>query len=142
MPCGICGTVNRVDLARLANGPRCGSCGKPLHLDRPLPVGDANLEKVVEGSEVPVLVDFWADWCAPCKAMAPVLDELARERTGRLVVAKLDTDRNPAMAVRFAIRGIPTLILFRDGREVARQSGALPRQRLDAFVDAAGERGR
>src|SRR5512142_535701 len=136
VPCPFCGTMNRVDLSRIAAGPKCGSCGKPLLLDRPVKVGDNDLEKVVAGSDVPVLVDFYADWCAPCKMMAPVLEALARERAGRLLVGKLDTDRNPTMAVRFAIRGIPTLIAFRDGREVARQTGALPRQRLDAFVDA------
>ena len=76
---------------------------------------------------MPVLVDFYADWCGPCKMMAPVLDEIARERAGEVLVAKLDTDRNPTMAVRYDIRGIPNLIVFRDGREVARQVGAAPR---------------
>ncbi len=137
VPCGFCGTLNRVELGRLDARPRCGSCGKPLLLDRPVQVGDNDLEKVVAGTDVPVLVDFWADWCAPCKMMAPVLDAFARDRAGRVLVCKLDTDRNPTMAVRFAIRGIPTLIVFNGGREAARQTGAVPRQRLDALVDSA-----
>lgn len=132
--CPECGRLNRVDLGRLANGPRCGHCARPLPLDRPLPVGDQNLDRVIADSAVPVLVDFYADWCGPCKVMAPVLDELARERAGQALVAKLDTDRNPAMAGRYAIRGIPTLILFHNGREVAREVGAVPKARLAALL--------
>ncbi len=137
VPCGFCGTLNRVALGRLDARPHCGSCGKPLLLDRPVKVGDNDLEKVVAGTDVPVVVDFYADWCAPCKMMAPVLDAFARDRAGRALVCKLDTDRNPTMAVRFAIRGIPTLIVFNGGREAARQTGAVPRPRLDAIVDSA-----
>lgn len=84
-----------------------------------------------------VVVDCYADWCAPCKMMAPAVDEVARQRAGRLLVGQLDTDRNPTMAVRFAIRGIPTLILYREGREAARQTGALPGARLSAWLDDA-----
>ncbi|HEX7241769.1 MAG TPA: thioredoxin [Longimicrobiaceae bacterium] len=135
--CPSCGKLNRVDLARAAAGPKCGSCGKPIPLDRPLALSDADFERVVAGSEVPVLVDFYADWCGPCKVMAPVLDQLARDRAGSVLVAKLDTDRNPAASARFGIRGIPTLIAFRGGAEVARETGAVPRPRLDALVDAA-----
>src|SRR5690606_25401663 len=101
-------------------------------------VGDQDLERVVADSEVPVLVDFYADWCGPCKMMAPLLDELARERAGEVLVAKLDTDRNPTMAVRFGIRGIPTLIAFQGGREVSREVGAVPKPRLQALVGLPG----
>ncbi len=137
VPCGFCGTLNRVDLGRVGERPKCGECGKPLLLDRPVRVGDNDLEKVVAGTEVPVVVDFYADWCAPCKMMAPILDAFAHDRVGRALVCKLDTDRNPTMAVRFAIRGIPTLIVFNGGREAARQTGAVPRARLEALVDSA-----
>ena len=106
-------------------------------LDRPVQVSDQDLERVVRDSDVPVLVDFHADWCGPCKMMAPVLDELAREQAGGLLVAKLDTDRNPTMAVRYDISGIPTLIVFRGGREVAREVGAVPKPRLVALVQRA-----
>jgi len=93
---------------------------------------------VVSGSTVPVLVDFYADWCAPCKMLAPVLDEVAHARAGSLLVGKVDTDRSPAASERFGVRGIPTLILFRDGKEVARQTGALPRAQLEAWLAQAG----
>ena len=132
--CPFCQTLNRVDLARVQDRPKCGECGRPILLDRPIRVGDQDLERVVKDSDVPVLVDFYADWCGPCKMMAPLLDDLARERAGEVLVAKLDTDRNPTMAVRYAIRGIPTLIAFQGGREVAREVGALPKPRLEALV--------
>jgi thioredoxin 2 len=133
--CTSCGKLNRVDLARALNRPKCGQCGRPILLDRPVPLSDASFDRVVADSSVPVLVDFYADWCGPCKMMAPVLDEFARERMGQLLVAKLDTDRNPAVAQRFRIASIPTLIVFRGGREVAREMGAVPKPRLAALVD-------
>jgi thioredoxin 2 len=134
--CPFCLTLNRVDLSRAGDRPKCGSCGKPILVDRPVRVSDADFERVIGGTTVPVLVDFYADWCGPCKAMAPVLDDLAAKRTGRLLVVKLDTDANPQTATRFGIRGIPTLILFRDGREAGREVGAVPRQRLEQLVGA------
>jgi len=91
----------------------------------------------VAGADVPVLVDFYADWCGPCKVMAPVLDELAAERIGSVLVTKLDTDRSPRISSALGIRGIPTLILYRDGREVSRQTGAVPRAELDRMLDAS-----
>jgi thioredoxin 2 len=135
--CAFCGKLNRVDLARAADRPKCGECGRPILLDRPLVVTDAEFDRVVADAEVPVLVDFYADWCGPCKMMAPVLDGLARERMGEVLVAKVDTDRNPNVSMKFGIRSIPTLIAFRGGREVAREMGAVPRPRLDALLDAA-----
>ena len=133
--CPLCGTLNRVDAARAGDRPKCGECDRPLLLDRPMPVTDQDLERVIRESDIPVVVDFYADWCGPCKFMAPVLDDLARERTGQLLVTKLDTDRNPASAVRYGIRGIPTLIVFKGGREAARQVGAVPRAGLERILD-------
>lgn len=133
--CPFCGKLNRVDLGRLAHGPKCAECERPLLLDRPVPSTDADLDETLRSAEVPVLVDFYADWCGPCKVMAPVLDEVARDRQGEALVLKLDTDRNPAAAARFGIRGIPTLIAFRDGRESGRQVGAVPRAAVDALLD-------
>ncbi len=132
--CAFCGTASRVDLARVHDRPKCGHCGKPMLLDRPIVVSDRDLERVVTGSEVPVLVDFYADWCGPCKVMAPVVDQLAAARQGSVLVAKLDTDRSQAIASKFDIRGIPTVIVFRDGKEVRRQSGALPLAALEAML--------
>lgn len=98
---------------------------------------DDDFDRVISGSEVPVLVDFYADWCGPCKVMAPVLDEFADERAGEVLVAKLDTDRNRRAAGRYGIRGIPTLIVFRGGEEVARETGAVGKPRLESLLTAA-----
>lgn len=133
--CPFCQSWNRVDLARAADRPRCGNCARPILLDRPIPLDDETFARTIEASGVPVLVDFYADWCGPCKIMAPVLDQLAAARQGRLLVGKLDTDRSQAIAQRFGIRGIPTFILFEGGKELRRQSGAMPLATLQALVD-------
>lgn len=140
VPCAFCGTLNRVDLSRASHRPRCGECQRPMLLDRPIKLSDADLERVLEAADVPVLVDFYADWCAPCKVMAPLLDDLARDRMarGEALVAKVDTDRSPVVAGRYAIRAIPTTIAFRAGQETGRETGAIPRDRLDALLGTAG----
>lgn len=132
--CPFCGKMNRVKLARAANRPVCGECGKPLLMDRPLRATDASFQRIIRDAEVPVLVDFYADWCAPCKMMAPILDDIARAWLGRALVVKLDTDRNPETAARFQIRGIPTMILFRDGKEAKRQVGGAPKSAVEAML--------
>ena len=137
--CPFCETLNRVDLTRLSDGPLCSGCHRPLHLDRPQPVPGEALDRVIADAEVPLLIDFYADWCGPCRMMAPVLDELARERAGDVLVGKVDTDRHPFAARRFAVRGIPTLILFSGGREVGRRVGMVPRPALDALLGSVGE---
>lgn len=95
------------------------------------------MERVIAESDVPVLVDFYADWCGPCKVMAPVLDDVAREWAGRAVVGKLDTDRNASSAAKYSIVGIPTLIVFQGGREVGRVTGAVPAARLHELLQSA-----
>jgi len=134
--CPFCQTLNRVDLARVADRPKCGNCAKPILLDRPVAVSDEAFDKVTGETTVPVVVDFYADWCGPCKIMAPLLDDAAHRRAGQILFAKIDTDRNPRTGPRFGIRGIPTLIAFRDGKEVARRVGAVPPAELDAFLNS------
>jgi thioredoxin 2 len=133
--CPFCDRLNTVDVLRAQDRPRCGECGRPLLLDRPVHMTDRDFERTVRDAEVPLIVDFHADWCGPCRVMAPILDDLARERMGRVLVTKLDTDRNPETTARFAITGIPTLIVFAGGGEVAREVGAVPAVRLRALVD-------
>ena len=121
--CAFCGKPNRVDLGRLDAGPKCGQCGKPIRLDRPLKVTDGDFDRTIEGASVPVVVDFYADWCGPCHMMAPILDDVARRKAGDVLFLKLDTDANQATPGRFAIRGLPTLVAFRNGRESGRHVG-------------------
>lgn len=121
--CAFCGVLNRVDLDRLDAGPKCGECGRPIRLDRPVKVTDADFDRVISGTSVPIVLDCYADWCGPCRAMAPALDDFAHGHTGRVLVLKLDTDANPATTQRLGIRGIPTVIGFRDGAEVRRHVG-------------------
>ncbi|MEJ7810456.1 MAG: thioredoxin [Gemmatimonadaceae bacterium] len=136
--CQFCERWNRIDAARIADRPKCGECSRPMLLDRPLRLGDEDFDRTVRESEIPVLVDFYADWCGPCKMMAPAVDELAARYQGRALVAKLDTDRAQRTAKSFDIRGVPTIIVFAGGKEAARQSGAVPRPVLESLLDGAG----
>lgn len=132
--CATCSTLNRVDLGRIADRPRCSRCANALPLDRPLAATDADFQKFLDGARVPVLVDFYADWCGPCKAMVPVLDSFARQHAGNVLVLKLNTDTSPGTARRFNIASVPTLIVFRNGMETKRQSGAVPRAVLEGML--------
>jgi thioredoxin 2 len=124
-------------MRRAGDRPACGECARPFLLDRPIKIAGEDLDRVVQSADVPVLVDFYADWCGPCKVMAPVLDELAADRIGEVLVAKLDTDAYPEVSTRLGIRGIPTLILYRSGAEASRQTGAVPRSALDTMLAEA-----
>ena len=135
--CQFCDTWNRIDSARAADRPKCGKCGKPMLLDRPFPLNDDTFAQTIQDSEIPIMVDFYADWCGPCKVMAPAVDEVAAAYLGRALVAKLDTDRAQRTSSSFNIRGIPTTIVFKAGREVARQTGAVPKPVLVKMMEEA-----
>jgi thioredoxin 2 len=132
--CQFCQSWNRIDAGRVADKPKCGKCATPMLLDRPLKLDEETFQRTVAESDVPVFVDFYADWCGPCKMMAPAVDALAAKYVGRALVAKLDTDRAPKIQAQFGVRGIPTSIVFAGGREVARQAGAVPLPALEALV--------
>jgi thioredoxin 2 len=132
--CSTCGAANRVDLNRLEDRPKCARCHQPLQLDQPIKVTTADFDRTIRESSVPVVVDFYADWCGPCKMMAPALDDFARKRAGAALVLKLDTDAEPALAQRFGIRGIPTLIAFRNGHEVRRHVGVADERTLETLA--------
>ncbi|HQY62407.1 MAG: thioredoxin TrxC [Myxococcales bacterium] len=125
--CSACAQSNRLPAARLTDKARCASCKADLlPLARPVAVGSvADFDELLRDARVPVLVDFWAAWCGPCRVVAPELEKLARDRAGQAVIAKVDTDAQGELASRFAIRSIPTMILFRQGREAQRESGAM-----------------
>jgi len=130
--CPNCGKQNRVPAA--AKGvPHCGSCGASLPWQTES--GEGDFSAVVEQSALPVLVDFWAPWCGPCRIVSPALEQIANERPGRLKLVKIDTDTAPNLSGRFGIRGIPTMILFDHGKETARVTGALPAPALRSWVE-------
>jgi thioredoxin 2 len=132
--CQFCGTWNQVKAARAADRPKCGKCTRPMLLDRPWPLNDETFERTVAESDVPIVVDVYADWCGPCKMMAPHVDALAAKLQGKVLVAKLNSDLAPATAQRFQIRGIPTVLVFRGGKETRRQTGAVGFAQLEALL--------
>ena len=123
--CPHCHAVNRVPAARLVEQPRCGQCHRPLFAAHPVELSAATFEKHLNRNDIPALVDFWAPWCDPCRMVAPAFEQAAAQLEPRVRLVKVDTEQEQALAARFGTRSIPTLILFRERREVARQAGAL-----------------
>jgi thioredoxin 2 len=136
--CQFCNTWNRIDASKVSAGPKCGKCAKPILLERPIALDDETFTRTVNESDVPVAVDFYADWCGPCRMMAPAVDALASHVQGKALVGKLNTDHSPRTANGFNIRGIPTTIVFKGGKEVTRASGALPLEGLKQLLAKAG----
>ena len=132
--CPRCAAWNRIRADRVIDGPKCGKCGEACQLDHPLLLNDQTFARTIAENELPVLVDFYADWCGPCRMMAPMVEQLANEWKGRAIIAKLDTDRSPVSAGGFGIRGIPTTIVFRGGKESGRQVGAVPKAGLERLL--------
>jgi len=123
--CPSCLAANRVPAARLGEDPKCGKCGAPLLDGAPAELGEAQFETFVQRTELPVLADFWAPWCGPCRAMAPHFERAAKDLKDRVRLVKVNTEQAQGLAARYGIRAIPTLVLFRNGAEVKRVSGAM-----------------
>jgi len=138
--CAACGTTNRLPAARLDQSPRCGKCKQPVFAGAPSELSGAGVDNFLQHNDLPVLVDCWAPWCGPCRSFAPQFEKAAAAWEPRLRFAKLNTDEETNAAARWGIRSIPTLILFRGGREVQRISGALPLPQLQQWLQENGVR--
>ncbi len=134
--CPSCGAVNRVAAGRGGDGPICGTCKQELFAGRPVELTEASFDQHVGRSDIPVVVDFWAPWCAPCRVMAPAFEQAAARLEPGVRLAKVNTEESPSLAARYGIRSIPTLAVFRSGREIARQMGALSGPQLLQWIQA------
>ena len=137
IPCPHCNGLNRIPAERLGDQPKCGRCKGEVLLNKPFELTQGDYASQIKG-DLPLLVDVWADWCGPCKSFAPVFEQAAGQLAGKCRLAKLDSEENPQLSAQLGIRSIPSLILFRNGREVARQSGAFPLPQLMSWLRSQG----
>jgi len=135
--CPHCDRTNRLPAARLTEAPNCGACHEALFTGHPVALDDARFARHVSNSDLPLVVDFWAPWCGPCRSMAPAFEQAAAALEPAVRLAKINTDEAQAVAGRYGIRSIPTLIVFRGGQEIARQSGAMPAAALGEWIKRA-----
>ena len=136
LPCPHCNASNRLPAVRIDDVPVCGKCRQPLLQGQPLDLGDDSFDAVVAATKLPVLVDFWAAWCGPCKMMAPAFKQAAAQLQGKALLVKVDSDANPRLGARYGIRSLPTLLRLQGGVETQRQSGALPASAIVALAGA------
>ncbi len=134
--CPHCMAVNRIPAERLGDNPKCGKCKKPLFTGHPVELNDQTFAKFISKNDIPVVVDFWAEWCGPCKMMAPAFAEASARLEPNVILAKLNTEVAQQSAAQFGIRSIPSIIMFKNGKEVARQAGALNTQQIIQWAQA------
>ena len=137
VPCAHCAGLNRIPSDRLGQLPRCGRCKADVLLATPFDINQSHFAQQIKG-DLPLLLDVWASWCGPCRSFAPIFEQAAAQLQGRCRLAKLDSEANPQLSTQLGIRSIPSLILFSNGREVARQNGALPLPQLLAWIAQQG----
>ena len=137
--CPHCQSINRVPTAKLSEHPNCGRCQQPLFTGEPIELTTATFSRHVERSDLPLLVDFWAPWCGPCRSFAPIFEDVAEERSGKMRFVKVNTEAERELSARFRIRSIPTIMIFKNGEVIDMLNGAVPKAPFDSWLNEAGQ---